>query len=77
MSHAHRKHGQAGAPKARRQAPIDLARFEPQSPFARSAVDELIKRGAVVIAVRTSLVTLKRAGQTARIDSWGRVEWAH
>tara|TARA_B100001105_G_C22394672_1_gene446123 strand:- start:991 stop:1224 length:234 start_codon:yes stop_codon:yes gene_type:complete len=77
MSHAHRKHGQAGATKARRQAPTDLARFEPQSPFARSQVDELVKRGAVVVAVRAALVTLKRAGQTARIDSWGRVEWAH
>lgn len=77
MSHAHPKHGQAGATKARRQAPIDLARFEPQSPFARRQVDELVERGAVVIAVRSALVTLKRAGQTARIDSWGRVEWAH
>jgi carotenoid cleavage dioxygenase-like enzyme len=77
MSNVHRKHGLPAAKKAGRPVPVDLARFEPQSAFARSKVDELIKRGAVVIAVRAALVTLKRAGQTARIDSWGRVEWAH
>lgn len=77
MFYAHRKRGQAGATRAQRQAPTDLARFEPNTPLARNQVDELVRRGAIIVAVRPALVTLKRAGQTACADSWGRVEWAH
>ena len=77
MTQALRKTGRAGATKRHRQAPIDLSRFQPMAPAALITVDDLVRRGAVVIAVRPSLVTLQRGSQTARIDDMGRVDWAH
>jgi hypothetical protein len=75
MTNATRKLAQAGATRAASAA--DLARFEPITPVARRKVDELISRGAVVVAVRATLVTLRRGEQTARVDDWGRVDWVH
>lgn len=73
MKFAHRK-TPVDAP--RRSAP-DLAAFQPIVKLARRKVDELIERGAVVIDVRSAQVTLRRGEQTARVDAWGRVDWAH
>ncbi|MFK4705862.1 Na+-transporting NADH:ubiquinone oxidoreductase subunit NqrA [Roseateles asaccharophilus] len=75
MSQAKRKHGLAGGNR-QRQVSVDLQRFNPLSPTARATVNDLVQRGARVIAVRPTLVTLKRGVQTARIDDMGRVTWA-
>jgi hypothetical protein len=69
MTNATRKLAQAGATRAASAA--DLARFEPITPVARHKVDELISRGAIVVAVRATLVTLRRGAQTARAATGG------
>lgn len=61
----------ARTPRAR-----DLSGFAPTTPIARRQIDELVSRGAVVVHVRPTLVVLRRAGQTVRVDALGRVEWA-
>ncbi|MEJ6002618.1 hypothetical protein [Paucibacter soli] len=76
MSQAIRKGGPA-AGQRRRPDSVDLKKFNPISQFARAAVDDLVRRGARVISVRPTLVTLRRGEQTARIDDMGRVNWAH
>ena len=71
------KHRQAGTEKAPRTATINLERFKPINPLARRKVSELVERGAVVVSVRSSQVILRRGEQTAHVDDWGRVDWAH
>lgn len=56
--------------------PCDLARFEPINPQARDCVDELVRRGAVVLDVSPQRVLLRRETQVATVDSAGRVSWA-
>lgn len=56
--------------------PRDLNAFAPTSPTARKQIDGLINRGAELVQVRPSLVVLRRAGHTVRIDAAGRVDWA-
>lgn len=72
MSQANRKHGHAGGHR-KLLVSVDLTKFAPISPTARTTVDDLVRRGARVIAVRPTLVTLRRGEQTARIDDLGRV----
>lgn len=56
--------------------PLDLARFQPIDPQARARVDELVRRGAVVLNVSPQLVVLRRAAQLVTVDAAGRVSWA-
>lgn len=65
----------SGAPRKVRRTP-DLERFQPRTPSARRTVDELVVRGAVVMLVRSSKVTLRRGPQTCVVDDVGRVQWA-
>lgn len=55
---------------------IDLSRFQPIDPNARTRVDELVRRGAVVLNVPSQQVLLRRATQVATVDAAGRVSWA-
>jgi hypothetical protein len=55
----------------------DIKRFQPNTPTARTQIDFLVERGAEIVAVRATQVTLKRGSQTAIVDAWGRVTWAH
>ena len=56
--------------------PLDLSRFQPIDPNARARVDELVRRGAVVLNVSSQQVLLRRAAQVATVDAAGRVSWA-
>lgn len=56
--------------------PFDLDRFQPIDPQARARVDELVRRGAVVLNVSSDRVVLRRAAQLATVDAAGRVSWA-
>lgn len=56
--------------------PPDLSRFQPIDPNARARVDELVRRGAVVLNVSPQQVLLRRAAQVATVDAAGRVSWA-
>lgn len=56
--------------------PLDLSRFQPMAPGARDRVEELLKRGAIVVRVTAEQVVVRRAGQTATVDQVGRVKWA-
>jgi hypothetical protein len=56
--------------------PLDLSRFQPIDPNARARVDELVRRGAVVLNVSSQQVLLRRAAQVATVDAAGRVGWA-
>lgn len=56
--------------------PLDLSRFQPIDPNARARVDELVRRGAVVLNVSSQQVLLGRAAQVATVDAAGRVTWA-
>jgi hypothetical protein len=55
---------------------LDLSRFQPIDPNARARVDELVRRGAVVLNVSPQQVLLRRAAQVATVDAAGRVSWA-
>lgn len=61
-------------PRPRR--PLDLRRFQPLEPHARACVDDLVRRGAVVLNVSAQRVLLKRGSQLATVDAVGRVSWA-
>lgn len=74
--HTARKNASRGRAPARPSV-ADINRFEPMTPVARRKVEDLVARGAVITRVRSSQVTLKRGEQTAFIDAWGRVDWAH
>jgi len=45
------------------------------SQTATQKIDELIKRGGVIIIERKDYVEIKRIASIAKVDQWGRVEW--
>lgn len=51
-------------------------KFEPMSPTAQQKIDDLIKRGGVVINERRDHVLVQRMESVAKIDQYGRVEWS-
>lgn len=51
-------------------------KFEPMSITARQKIDELLKRGGVIISEQRNHVLIKRMESVAKIDQYGRVEWA-
>lgn len=46
------------------------------SPAAQQRVDELVKRGGVIINERREHVLIQRMESVAKIDQYGRVEWS-
>ena len=54
---------------------VDVRAFSEGSPVAARKVQFLLNRGATVIAAQRALIRIAHAGQTASIDSIGRVRW--
>lgn len=50
-------------------------KFEPMSITAKEKIDELIKRGGVIIKEQRDYIQIKRLESVAKIDQFGRVEW--
>lgn len=50
-------------------------KFEPMSLTATQKIEELLKRGGVLIVERKDYVEIKRIASIAKVDQWGRVEW--
>jgi hypothetical protein len=59
-----------------RQRIVSLERFEPQTPVAKYKLEDLLRRGALPVFANRDQVILKRQGQTATLDSYGRLSWA-
>jgi hypothetical protein len=58
------------------RAPVSLERFQPQTPVARYNLEDLLRRGAFPVFANRDQVILKRQGQTATLDAYGRLTWA-
>jgi hypothetical protein len=58
------------------EKPVSLERFQPQTPVARYTLEELLRRGAMPVFANRDQVILKRQGQTATLDAFGRLNWA-
>jgi hypothetical protein len=56
--------------------PVSLERFQPQTPVAKYTLEELLRRGALPVFANRDQVILKREGQTATLDAFGRLSWA-
>jgi hypothetical protein len=50
-------------------------KFEPMSANARQKIQELVKRGGIIIAEHRNHVLIRRMESVAKIDQFGRVEW--
>lgn len=50
-------------------------KFEPMSITAKEKIDELIKRGGVIVKEQRDYIQIKRLESIAKIDQFGRVEW--
>lgn len=50
-------------------------KFEPMTPTAQQRIDDLVKRGGIIINERKDHVLIQRMESFARIDQYGRVEW--
>lgn len=59
------------------QRPVSLERFEPQTPVARYNLEDLLRRGALPVFANRDQVILKRQGQTATLDAYGRLSWGN
>lgn len=51
-------------------------KFEPMSQTANQKIEELVKRGGVIISEKRDHVLVRRMESVAKIDQFGRVEWA-
>lgn len=50
-------------------------KFEPMTPTAQQRIEELVKRGGIIINERRDHVLIQRMESVAKIDQYGRVEW--
>ncbi len=50
-------------------------KFEPLSTTATEKIEELLKRGGVIVKEQREFVHIKRLESVAKIDQFGRVEW--
>jgi len=50
-------------------------KFEPMTPIAHQRVEELVKRGGIIINERRDHILIQRMESIAKIDQYGRVEW--
>ena len=55
---------------------ISFKKFEPMTHLANTKIDELVKRGGVIIKERREQIVIKRMESYAKIDQYGRVEWS-
>lgn len=51
-------------------------KFEPMSNTANQKIDELLKRGGVIIQDKRDHILIQRMESVAKIDQFGRVEWS-
>lgn len=51
-------------------------KFEPMSITATQKIDELVKRGGIIINEKRDHIVIKRLESVAKIDQYGRVEWS-
>ncbi len=51
-------------------------KFEPMSPTANQKIEELVKRGGIIVNERRDHVLIQRMDSVAKIDQYGRVEWS-
>lgn len=51
-------------------------KFEPMAPTAFEKINELVKRGGVIIKERREQIVIQRMESYAKIDQYGRVEWS-
>lgn len=51
-------------------------KFEPMTQTANQKVDELIRRGGIVVGEKRDHVLIQRLESVAKIDQFGRVEWS-
>jgi 3,4-dihydroxy-2-butanone 4-phosphate synthase len=58
------------------EKPVSLERFAPQTPVAKYTLEDLLRRGAMPVFANRDQVILKRQGQTATLDAYGRLTWA-
>lgn len=52
-----------------------LKKFQPIAPNARTVVEDLFKRGGVLVKETREYVEIARLESLAHIDQMGRVEW--
>lgn len=52
-----------------------LKKFEPLNFNATQKIEDLVKRGGVIIVEKKDYVEIKRISSIAKVDQWGRVEW--
>jgi len=51
-------------------------KFEPMTPTAQQRIEELVKRGGIIINERRDHILIQRMESIAKIDQYGRVEWS-
>lgn len=51
-------------------------KFEPMSQTANAKIDELLKRGGIIIQEKRDHILIQRMESVAKIDQFGRVEWS-
>lgn len=51
-------------------------KFEPMAPTASEKINELVKRGGVIVKERRDQIVIQRMESYAKIDQYGRVEWS-
>lgn len=51
-------------------------KFEPMAPTASEKINELVKRGGVIVKERRDQIVIQRFESYATIDQFGRVEWS-
>jgi len=51
-------------------------KFEPMTQLAQQKIEELVKRGGVIVNERRDHVLIQRMESVAKIDQYGRVEWS-
>jgi hypothetical protein len=52
-----------------------LKKFQPITPTARTLVEDLLKRGGLLVKETREYVEVSRHESIAHIDQMGRVEW--
>jgi hypothetical protein len=70
---AHRRTSRRGEKPL--QETVSLERFQPQTPVAKYNLEDLLRRGARPVFANRDQVILKRQGQTATLDAFGRLSW--
>jgi hypothetical protein len=51
-------------------------KFEPMSNTAKEKIDELLKRGGIMVKEQRDYVLIQRMESLAKVDQFGRVDWS-